>query len=146
MDLHAGMAFLHLGVAAVWTGSVLFLSWGVLPTVQGGSIGADSLETILDRFLAVTRLSALVLLVSGGLMASRYGGGLTATTPGQLVLGMTVLWLLFTGVSEDAGCKLRTGLESESTGTAVARSRRRFDVAGVLAVLLLIDAGLLSVL
>jgi putative copper export protein len=145
MDLHAGMAFLHLGFAAVWTGSVLFLSWGVLPAVERDSIDRKSIESIRRRFLAVSRVSALVLLVSGGLMASQYGGHLTSTTPGHLVLGMTGLWLLLIGAVEVAGKGLRDGLETADPATAVAQSSRRFHVAGVLALLLLVDAGLLSV-
>ena len=144
MDLRAGMAFLHLGFAAVWTGSVLFLTWGVLPAVESGSIDRESIEAILGRFLAVSRVSALVLLVSGGLMASQYGGQLTSTTPGHLVLGMTALWLLLIGAVEVAGKGLRNGLESGAPATAVAQSSGRFHVAGVLALLLLVDAGLLS--
>lgn len=144
MNVHSAMAFFHLIFAAVWTGSVLFVTWGVLPVARDGSIGASTLESILDRLLVVSRASAVVLLVSGGLMASRYGGELTTTTAGTLVLGMTALWLLLIGFVKLAGRTLKEGLETGDAASAVAQSRGRFGAAGVVALLLLIDAGLLS--
>jgi uncharacterized membrane protein len=144
MDLHSASAFLHLIFAAVWTGSVLFVTWGVLPSARTGTIDANAFESIVGKLLVVSRGSAIVLLVSGGLMASRYGGELTSTTPGVLVLGMTVLWLLLIGFVEMAARTLKDGLASGNVATAVAESHDRFGAAGVVALLLLIDAGLLS--
>lgn len=144
MDLHSVSAFLHLVFAAVWTGSVLFVTWGVLPSARTGTIDADALESIVGRLLVVSRGSAIVLFVSGGLLSSSYGGQLTTTTEGALVLGMIVLWLLLIGFVEMAARTLKDGLASENVATAVAESRGRFRAAGVVALLLLIDAGLLT--
>lgn len=146
MDLHAAMAFLHLVFAAVWTGSVVFVTWGVLPGIRTGSIGSKPLELIVNRLRTVSRVSALVLLISGGLMAGRYGEMLLQTTEGHLVLGMIVLWVLLIGFVEMAAKTVLEGLSDGAVGQAVGDATGRFRAAGVVAVLLLFDAGLLSAL
>lgn len=146
MDLYSAMEFSHLVFAAVWAGSVVFVAWGVLPAVANGSISAGSLKSISRRLVLLSRVSAVVLLVSGGLMASRYGDAIASTTPGYLVLAMTVLWLLLIGFVELAGRTLFEALDDGEVRDAVGASRGRFRTAGVVALLLLVDAGLLSAL
>jgi len=145
MDLYSAMGFFHLVFAGVWAGSVVFVAWGVLPAVANGSISSGSLRMISRRIVFLSRLSAVVLLVSGGLMAGRYGGAIASTTPGYLVLLMTVLWLLLIGFVEMAGRTLSEQLEAGNVTKAVTASRGRFRAAGIVALLLLVDAGLLSV-
>lgn len=146
MDLYSAMEFFHLVFAAVWAGSVVFVAWGVLPAVANGSISSGSLRSISRRLVLLSRVSAVILLVSGGLMAGRYGDSIASTTPGYLVLAMTILWLLLIGFVELAGRTLSEGLDEADVTEAVSASRGRFRTAGVVALLLLIDAGLLSAL
>lgn len=144
MDLHAAMAFLHLVFAAIWTGSVVFVTWGVLPGIRTGSVGTRALETIVNRLRMVSRISAVVLLLTGGLMAGRYGGELVQTTEGHLILGMIVLWVLLIGFVEMAAKTVLTGLSDGAVTQAVSGATGHFRAAGVVAMILLVDAGLLT--
>lgn len=146
MNLYAAMAFLHLVFAAVWTGSVIFMTWGVRPAARSGSVEAGALETILTRLRTLSRVSAVVLLVSGGLMAGRYGDTLMQTTEGYLVLAMIVLWVLLIGFVEMATKTALVGIADYEVGQAVAEASGRFRAAGFVAVLLLVDAGLITAL
>lgn len=146
MNLYAAMAFLHLVFAAVWTGSVIFMTWGVSPAARSGSGKAGALETILTRYRTLSRVSAIVLLVSGGLLAGRYGDTLMQTTEGYLVLAMIVLWVLLIGFVEMATKTALVGITEHEVGKAVGAASGRFRAAGIVAVLLLVDAGLLAAL
>jgi hypothetical protein len=117
---------LHLLFAGLWTGSVLFVALVGLP--DGG----------VDPLRYVSRASALVLLLTGGHLAgTRYTAeSLTGTTAGWAVLAMVLLWLVLAGLTEVAASKHEDG------GPAAARPL--FRAAGVVAVLVLIDAGLLA--
>lgn len=144
MNLHAAMAFFHIIFAAVWTGSVVFVTWGVLPVARTGSVGAGPLEAIVTRLRTLSRVSAVVLLVSGGLLAGSYGAAMMQTTAGYLVLGMIVLWLLLIGFIEMAAKTVLDVLRQSNSDQAIAKSAGRFRAAGIVAVLLLVDAGLLA--
>lgn len=144
MNLVSAMAFLHIVFAALWTGSVVFVTWGVLPVARNGSLEASAISMIVSRLVTLSRGSAVVLLVSGGVMAAQYGDAIMNTTGGYLVLGMTVLWLLLIGFVELAARTLTNGLAAETPGAAVGAATGRFRAAGTVALLLLVDAGLLS--
>jgi len=123
----------HLFTAALWTGSVLFFALGVLPVAREALTGR-----LRSRFMALSRGSALVLLLTGGHLAGTlYGDGrLTETGDGHLVLGMVALWALLIGVLEVANARV----EGDTVGpTAV----RLYQLGALLAGLLLVDAGLL---
>lgn len=146
MNLIAAMAFLHVVFAALWTGGVVFVTWGVLPVARNGSVEASAISTIVSRLVTLSRVSAVVLLVSGGTMAGQYGDAIMNTTGGYLVLGMAVLWLLLIGFVELAARTLTQALSMDTPGGAVATATGRFRAAGTVALLLLIDAGLLAAL
>jgi hypothetical protein len=57
---------------------------------------------------------------------------------------MLVLWLAMTGLVEVAGSKLRDGLEADKLREPARNARPFLRGAAVLAVLLLVDAGLLA--
>jgi uncharacterized membrane protein len=117
---------LHTLFAGLWTGSVLFVTLAGMP-----KDGVDWLRYI-------SRASALVLLLTGGHMAGTAytAESLTGTAGGWAVLAMVVLWFTLAGLVEVAASRYESGGPEASTTL--------FRVAGVVAVLLLLDAGLLA--
>ena len=133
---------LHLVVAGVWTGSVIFATVAVLPTVRDGSATIESLERITTSLKRITRGSSLLLLGTGGHLAGTFYpvATLTGSTRGHLVLAMVVLWLVLTALVEVGGTKLADNVEP-----AAARAARPYLVAAsVTAVVLLVNGGLLA--
>ena len=104
------------------------------------------METVSSRLSWLTRISAVVFVATGGHLA---GTGYTAeslfsTGRGQLVVAMLVLWFVLTGLVE-VGCKRLGGSAADDdVAAAVESTRPIFLAAGVVAVLLLVDAGLLA--
>lgn len=126
----------HVLFAGLVTGSVLFVAW-TLPSLQG-SLSASTRETFVSRLRTISRASAVLIFLSGGYMLSAFdyvpGDRLTGTTDGHLVLGMFVLWLALTGVVEAASSRLADGEDATNL----------LYVAAALAVLVLVDAGVLA--
>jgi len=140
------MQILHVLFAGLWTGSVLFVVGAVLPAATAGSISAPAMSTMTTRLAWLTRISALVFVATGGHLAgTRYTSETLFSTPrGQLVVAMLVLWLALTALVE-IGCKRLGGSDAPpNVQTAVANTRPIWLAAGVVAVLLLVDAGLLA--
>lgn len=117
---------LHTLFAGLWTGSVLFVALAGLP------------DDGVDWLRYISRASALVLLLTGGHLAgTRYTAeSLTGTTGGWAVLAMVVLWFTLAGLVEVAASKYEDGGPEAATTL--------FRAAAVVAVLLLLDAGLLA--
>jgi len=140
------MQILHVLFAGLWTGSVLFVVGAVLPAASSGSISAAAMSTMTTRLAWLTRVSAVVFVATGGHLAgTRYTSEtLFATGRGQLVVAMLVLWLVLTGLVE-IGCK-RLGGSKAATNVqqAVDETRPIWLAAGAVAVLLLVDSGLLA--
>ena len=136
----------HVLLAGLWTGTVLTYAFGVVPLAYDGDIGVDPLASLTGWLTTVTRASAVVLLLSGAHLAvTRLGvDALLATRRGHLVLGMAVLWLALTGLVEAGGSRVRGNLERGKIRTAARESRRLYRAAAVVAVLALVDAGLLG--
>jgi uncharacterized membrane protein len=141
----AGTYAVHLLFAGLWTGSVLFASYAVLPLARDGDLNAAPLETVAGKLRTVSRASALVLLLTGGHMAAqRYTvDTLTGSGGGHLVLSMIVLWFLLAGLVEVGAGKLSDGTGRDKVREPARDARRFFQGASVVAVLLLLDAGLL---
>ncbi|MFB6309288.1 MAG: transporter [Haloarculaceae archaeon] len=136
---------IHVSFAALWTGAVLFVTAGVLPTALDGQINATPMKTVTGRLKLVSRASALLLLITGGhLAATRYGGGeLTGTTKGYLVIAMVVLWFLLAGLVEVGASKLSDGFDQNKVRSPAHEARPFLLAASAVAVLLLVDAGLI---
>jgi putative copper export protein len=136
----------HLLFAGVWSGAVVFVSYGVLPTALNGEIDAAPMQTITSKVSTLSRLSAVVLLLTGGHMAgTRYTTeSLTGTPRGHLVLTMVALWLVLMALVEVGASKLRSGLSEQKVRTPAQNARRVFQVASIVAVLLLVNAGVLA--
>ncbi|MFB6172205.1 MAG: CopD family protein [Haloarculaceae archaeon] len=144
--IDAAMRVLHVAFAGIWTGSVLLVTVAVLPTAQTGTIGPDALAAVMDRFTSLSRLSVLVLLLTGGYMA---GTSYTAETllsqpSGHLVLTMLVLWFVLAALVEVGASRVSDGVSAQKVRTPAAEARPFFLAGAVVSLLLLVDAGLLA--
>ncbi|WP_435317127.1 transporter [Haloarchaeobius sp. TZWSO28] len=144
------MRMLHSVTAAVWAGSVLFLTLGLLPSALDGSLNASPMESIVGRFRWVTRGSAVVLFVTGGHLAGTLytigdGGGfsLFGSARGHLVLTMLGLWLVLTGLCEVGASKLADGFSEKKVRSPAAAAKPFLYGASLVAVALLVVAVLI---
>ncbi|MFC7204182.1 transporter [Haloferax namakaokahaiae] len=139
------MATVHLLVGGLWTGSVLFFAVAVLPTARAGNIRAAAFEAIISRLTMGSRIAALLMFVTGGHLAgTRYTvGSLTGSGRGHLVLTMLALWFVLTALVEIANGRAKDGLEQKKVRTPAEKAAPFYLGAAVVAVFLLIDAGLL---
>ncbi|MFB6152796.1 MAG: transporter [Halodesulfurarchaeum sp.] len=126
---------IHLVFAGLWTGSVLFVAMGVLPLAGRDGVGPAAVAGITTRLTTVSRLSAVILLLTGGHLAgAQYTvADLTGSTAGYAVLAMVGLWLVLAVLVEVAASRINS-----ETG------HRLMTAAAVVAALLLLDAGLLT--
>ena len=137
---------LHSLFAGLWTGSVLFASYAVVPLARAGDLDANPLRSVAGKIKTVSRTSALLLFLTGGHMAGTVytGETLTGTNGGYLVLSMLTLWFFLIGVVEVAAGKLADGSGRDKVREPARQARPFFILASVLSVLLLSVAGLLS--
>ena len=136
----------HLLFAGLWTGSVVFVALAVLPLGSRGDIDAGPLESLAGTLTTVSRVSAVVLFVSGGHMAaSEYTvESLTGSTPGYLVLAMLGLWAVLAGLVEVAAARLTDGASQKKVREPAKAARRPLQGAALVSLLLLLVAGLLA--
>ena len=137
---------IHSVFAGVWTGTVVFVTYAVVSPARDGTINAAPLGAIAGKLKLVSRLSALLLFLTGSHMA---GVGYTSeslfgTQQGYLVLSMLTCWFLLAGMVEVGASKLTDGTERDKVREPARNAWRFFQVATVLAVLLLVISGLLS--
>lgn len=137
---------IHLLVGALWTGSVLFAAWAVLPTARAGEVRPEPLSAVFGRLTTLSRGAALVMLLTGGHMAAKLYTfeTLTGTPRGHLVLTMTLLWLVMAGLVEVGNSRMQDGLEAKKVRSPAREAGRFYRAAGVVALLLLADAGVLA--
>jgi hypothetical protein len=138
VDLTDLTAMTHLLFAGIWTGSVVFVAVGVVPMADRDGVGRAVLKGLADRLTSVSRVSALLLLLTGGhLAAERYTvDSLTGSGNGHLVLSMIALWVILIGLVEVGAARIASEDASESGATFLW-------AAAVVAIALLLDAGLL---
>jgi putative copper export protein len=146
MVVNTAMNALHLLFAALWVGSVLFVTIGILPFARSGEFNAAPLESVVSRLKIVSRTSVLVLLLTGGHLA---GTGYTAetlfgSTRGHLVLAMVVLWFVLAALVEVGSGKLARGLGERKVREPAAQAWPFFLAASVVGVLLFVDAALIT--
>ncbi|MHB9286262.1 CopD family protein [Halobacteriales archaeon Cl-PHB] len=136
----------HLLFAGLWTGSVLFVAYAVVPTAASGDLNAGPLETIAGKLTTLSRVSVLLLFLTGGHMAgTQYEvSSLTGSTPGHLVLAMLALWFVLAGLVELGTSRLTEGASRDKVREPARSARRIFQAASVVAILLLVDGGLLA--
>jgi hypothetical protein len=137
---------LHSLFSGLWAGSVLFVVLTVLPMAREGDLNATPLRSVTGRLAWLSRVSAVVLLLTGAQMATaRYtSDSLVGTTGGSLIFGIFAAWLALAGTVEAGTSRLRDGTERDKVREPARAARRLFLVAGLAATLLLAAVGLLS--
>ncbi|WP_254525227.1 copper resistance protein CopD [Natrinema caseinilyticum] len=137
----------HLVFAALWAGSVCFVAAVVLPLARDGAFNTiRPLEVISSKLTTVSRVSSLVLFLSGGHLA---GTGYTAKSlfgslNGRLVLLMVALWLALTALVEIGAKRFEAGLTGKKIREPAREALPVFRAAALAAIALLVVAGLLS--
>lgn len=137
----------HVLVGAVWVGALAFTVGGVLPLARAGRLNADPLGTIAGRLRTLTRLSAVLLVVTGGhlLVTEGYlGEKLVASGDGHLVIAMVALWLVATGLTEAGLARLIDGAGADKVRAPARRATRLLQAAGVCGGLVLLTAAALA--
>ncbi len=136
----------HLVFAGIWTGSVVFVAYAVLPTVASGDARVGVVETVLAKLKLISRASALLLFVTGGHMAATLytPESLTGSPPGHAVLAMLALWFLLAALVEVGASRMGDALAEGKIRTAAEQGGTFLKGGAVVAVLLLVDAGYLA--
>lgn len=139
----AGVFGVHLLFAGLWSGSVLFTTYAVLPLAMNGEARPGPLDVLTGKLRTVSRVSALLLLLTGGHLAgTRYtAASLTGSGRGYLVLAMVALWFLLAALVEIGGSKLEDGFDAQKVREPAREARPFLLGASLTAVLLLLDAG-----
>lgn len=129
-----GSLVVHLLFGALWTGSVWFVVVGILPLAGRDGVGPAAVAGITTRLTTVSRVSAVVVLVTGlHLATTAYTlGDLIGTLAGNAVVVMAVLWVVLTGLVEVGASRV-----DEHRGPQLLYA------AGGVAVVVLLDAGVL---
>lgn len=151
MVVDAVARIVHLVFAAVWAGSVVYVTLTVLPLARDGRFNAGPLEPLSDRLTTISRTSAVVLLLSGGHLAGSIytfdgdgGPSLFASTNGQLVVLMILLWLALAALVEVGAKRFESGLAEKKVREPARDALPLFRVASVVALALLVVAGLIT--
>ncbi len=142
----------HLIFSAVWAGSVCYVAFVVLPLARDGAFTTtEPLAVLSGKLTTITRVSAVVLLLTGGHLAGRgysIGGGtrpdLFWSTNGQLVLLMVVLWLVLAALVEIGSKRFERGLEAKKLREPAASVLPLYRAAAVVSIGLLVVAGLIT--
>ena len=142
----AAVRVLHVVFAGFWTGSILFMTVAVLPTARSGTIGPETLNDVVSRSQTLSRLSVVVLFLTGGHLA---GTGYTVDSlisgpRGHLVLTMLTFWFVLAALVEMGAARITDGVQEQKVRTPEADARPFFLAATVIATLLLVVAGLLA--
>lgn len=137
----------HLLVAGAWTGSVLFVTVGLLPSAKAGDLNAAPLAAATGRLRWISRTSAVVLLLTGGhIAAQRYTfESLTGTTRGYGVLAMVALWLVMTGLIEVGSATVADGTDLGKVREPARAASPPLVVATLVGAVLLLLGGVLTV-
>ncbi|NGM70188.1 copper resistance protein CopD [Natronolimnobius sp. AArcel1] len=137
----------HLVFAAIWAGSVFYVAFVVLPLARDGEFNSTKpLEVLSGKLTMISRVSALVLLLSGGHLAgTRYTSEtLIETTNGQLVILMVVLWLVLAALVEIGAKRFESGLNGKKLREPAANALGLYRLAAVVAIALLVVSGAIT--
>ena len=138
---------IHLLFSAIWAGSVFYVAFVVLPLARDGAFNTTTpLERISGTLTTITRVSALVLLLTGGHLAgTRYtADSLLNTVNGQLVVLMVVLWLVFAGLIEVGAKRFEAGLKGKKLREPAADVLPLYRAAAIVGLALLVVAGAIT--
>ena len=146
MVVDTAMYTVHTAFAALWSGSVLFVVAAVLPLAMDADVSPAAFGSVVSKLRWVTRISALLMLLTGGHLA---GTGytvesLTGSPRGYLVLTMVALWLGLATTVEIGSARAQRGVDDEKIREPARDARPFYLTAAVLAVGLLVVSGLLG--
>ncbi|MCU4974274.1 copper resistance protein CopD [Halobacteria archaeon AArc-m2/3/4] len=137
----------HLVFASIWAGSVFYVALVILPLARDGAFNTTRpLESLSGKLTTISRVSAVVLLLTGSHMAatSYTSESLVSTVNGQLVIAMVVLWLALTALVEIGAKRFESGLNGKKLREPAHRALPVFQAATVVAIALLVVAGLIT--
>ncbi|PSQ41697.1 transporter [Halobacteriales archaeon SW_5_68_122] len=146
MVVDTAMYTVHTAFAALWSGSVLFVVAAVLPLAMDADVSPAAFGSVVSKLQWVTRVSALLMLLTGGHLA---GTGytvesLTGSPRGYLVLTMVALWLGLAATVEVGSARAQRGVDDRKIREPARDARPFYLAAAVLAVGLLVVSGLLG--
>ncbi|MFP8890913.1 copper resistance protein CopD [Natrialbaceae archaeon A-CW2] len=152
MPVDAVSRIVHLVFAAVWAGSVFYVAFVVLPLARDGAFNTTKpLEVLSSKLTMLSRVSAVVLLVTGGHLAGvlysfdgEGGPSLFSSTNGQLVIFMLVLWVALAALVEIGAKRFESGLNGKKLREPAQNALPMFRAAAVIGILLLIVGGLIT--
>lgn len=146
MVVDTAMYTVHTAFSALWAGAVLFVVLAVLPLAMDGELSPEAFGNVVSKLQWVTRISALLLFVTGGHLAGTLYtvDTLTGTSRGYLVLVMLALWLGLAAVVEIGSAKANRGIADRKIREPARNARPFYLAAAAFAVGLLVVAGLLG--
>ena len=146
MVVDTAMYTVHTAFAALWSGSVLFVVAAVLPLAMNADVSPAAFGSVVSKLQWVTRVSALLMLLTGGHLA---GTGytvesLTGSPRGYLVLTMVALWLGLAATVEIGSARAQRGVDEKKIREPARNARPFYLAAAVFALGLLVVSGLLG--
>ena len=146
MVVDTAMYTVHAAFAALWSGSVLFVVVAVLPLAMDADVSPAAFGSVVSKLQWVTRVSALLMLLTGGHLAvtGYVLEGLTGTTSGYLVLTMVALWLGLAATVEIGSARAQRGVDEKKIREPARNARPFYLAAAVFALGLLVVSGLLG--
>jgi len=144
--IDTAFSMLHVLFAGLWAGTTIFYAWRIHPLLSEGDIGVTSAMSITTGLRWLTRIGAVVFVVTGGHMAAMgYGDGRLFSDPmGHAVLGMLALWLVVTGLLEMSIGKIQDELAEGRIQTAGRENESFVRAAAAFSVVLLLLGGYLA--
>ena len=146
MALDTAMYTIHTAFSALWAGSILFVVAAVLPLAMDGRLEPAAFGSVVSKLRWITRISALLLLATGGHLAGTLytAETLTGTASGYLVLLMLALWFGLAGLIEVGSAKAERGVDEKKIREPARAARPFYLLAAAFAVGLLVVSGLLG--
>lgn len=141
----------HQLVGGLWIGSVVFVGLAVAPLGRDASIDPDALGTIVERAVTISRVGALLMLLSGLHVLYYLTLGeeldpepLLESGRGHLILTMILLWLGVIAAVEIGGSRLRSGLAEDKLREPARDALPFLRAAAFLGIAVLTVGGMLS--
>lgn len=142
------MIAIHLVIGAIWIGSVAFVTLSVLPLARDGSLERTALDSILAKVQSISRIGALLMLVTGSHLMGTTGyfdmDTLLGTNRGLAVLAMVLLWLALIVIIEVATRRIRSGIDANLIREPARDGLTWFYIATAIGILLFVDGALLT--
>lgn len=114
--IDTAMVAIHLVFGAIWIGAVSFVTLAILPLARDGDLDRAAFEGSLGWLVRISRIGALLMLISGSHLMGTGGyfdtDYLFGEPRGLAVLAMVVLWLGLIVVIEVSTKRMRSGLDA----------------------------------